>query len=78
MQPTIHWEGKAGYSQRPYPALHFKCIVGCIFNSVGLIITRESPCISVCLCHFFVILLGAINAIKFVFVFHIILVNLKK
>jgi hypothetical protein len=36
MQPTIHLERKA---------LRSKFIVGCIFNSVGLIITRESPCI---------------------------------
>jgi hypothetical protein len=28
-----------------YPALRSKYIVGYIFNSVGLIITRESPCI---------------------------------
>jgi hypothetical protein len=44
MQPTIHWEGKAGYLPRPNSALRSKCIVGCIFNSVGFIITRESPC----------------------------------
>jgi hypothetical protein len=45
MQPTIHLQSKAGYLPRPYAALRSKCIVGCIFNSVGLIITRESPCI---------------------------------
>jgi hypothetical protein len=45
MQPTIHLEGKAGYLPRLYPALRSKCIVGCILNSVGLIITRESLCI---------------------------------
>jgi hypothetical protein len=45
MQHTIHLERKAGYLPRPYPALRSKCIVGCIFNSVVLIITRESPCI---------------------------------
>jgi hypothetical protein len=28
----------------PYPGLLCKCIVGCIFNSVGLITTREIPC----------------------------------
>jgi hypothetical protein len=39
MQPTIHLEGKAGYLPRPYPALPSKCIVGCIFNSLGFIIT---------------------------------------
>jgi hypothetical protein len=44
MQPTIHLEGKTGFLPRPHPALCSKCIVGCIFNSVGLIITRESPC----------------------------------
>jgi hypothetical protein len=44
MQPTIHLEGKAGYLPCLHPALRSKCIVGCIFNSVGLIIIRESPC----------------------------------
>jgi hypothetical protein len=44
MQPTIHLEGEAGYLPCLYPALRSKCIVGCVFNSVGLIITRESPC----------------------------------
>jgi hypothetical protein len=43
MQPTIHLEGKAGYLTRPYPALPSKCIVGCIFNSIRLSITREYP-----------------------------------
>jgi hypothetical protein len=28
-----------------YPRKLCKCIVGCIFNSVGLIIAREIPCI---------------------------------
>jgi hypothetical protein len=42
MQPTIHLEGKTGYLPRIYPALRSKCIVGCIFNSVGSIITLES------------------------------------
>jgi hypothetical protein len=41
MQPKIHLEGKAGY----LPYIRCKFIVGCIFNSVELIITRESPCI---------------------------------
>jgi hypothetical protein len=45
MQPTIHLERKAGYLPRQNTDLRFKCIVGCIFNSVGLVITRESPCI---------------------------------
>jgi hypothetical protein len=43
MQPTIHLEG---YLMRPDPALPSICIVGCIFNSVRLIITREIPCIT--------------------------------
>jgi hypothetical protein len=37
---------KAGYLPRPNPALLSKCIVGCIFYSVGRIITSEIPCIS--------------------------------
>jgi hypothetical protein len=45
MQPTIHLERKAGCRRGKYPALRSKGIVGCIFNSVGPIITRESPCI---------------------------------
>jgi hypothetical protein len=44
MQPTIHLERKSGYGRGKYPALPSKCIVGCIFNSVGFIITCESPC----------------------------------
>jgi hypothetical protein len=43
MQPTIHLGRQAGYGRGKNPA--FKCIVGCIFNSVGRIITRETPCI---------------------------------
>jgi hypothetical protein len=43
MQPTIHLEGKAGYGRGKCPAVPSKCIVCCIFNSVGLIITREIP-----------------------------------
>jgi hypothetical protein len=35
MQPTTHLQGK-------YLGLPCKCIVGCIFNSVGLITTREN------------------------------------
>jgi hypothetical protein len=35
MQPTI----QAGYGGGQSPGLLCKCIVGCIFNSVGLIIT---------------------------------------
>jgi hypothetical protein len=41
MQPTIHLEPKAELGRGKYPALSSQCIVGCIFNSVGLIITRE-------------------------------------
>jgi hypothetical protein len=33
-----------GLVQNIYEAMHlWKCIVGCIFNSAGLIITREIP-----------------------------------
>jgi hypothetical protein len=39
MQPTIHLQNKPGYFQCRYPGLLCKCIVGCIFNSVALIIT---------------------------------------
>jgi hypothetical protein len=45
MQPTIHLEGKAEYS--PISSFTSKCIVGCIFNSAGFFITRESPCIMI-------------------------------
>jgi hypothetical protein len=45
MQPRIHLERKVGHLTRPYSDLRSKCIVGCIFNSVGLIITCESSCI---------------------------------
>jgi hypothetical protein len=38
MQPTIHLQSKAEYT-----GLQCKCIVGCIFNSVGLITTRKIP-----------------------------------
>jgi hypothetical protein len=43
MQPTIHLEGKAGF-YRVHIQLYVPnvCVVGCIFNSVGLIITRDS------------------------------------
>jgi hypothetical protein len=44
MQPIMHLERKAGYGRCKYPALPSKCMVGCIFNSVG-VITRESVCI---------------------------------
>jgi hypothetical protein len=46
MQPTIHLELKPEYGRGGKdPALPSKCIVGCVFNPVGLIITRESLCI---------------------------------
>jgi hypothetical protein len=41
MQPTIHLERNTGYGRSKYPVLPSQCIVGCIFNSVELIITRE-------------------------------------
>jgi hypothetical protein len=45
LQPRIHLQSKAVYGRGQYPGLQWKCIVGCIFKSVGLIITREIPCI---------------------------------
>jgi hypothetical protein len=45
MQPTIHLQSNAGYERGQYPDSLCKCIVGCIFNFMGLIITREIPCI---------------------------------
>jgi hypothetical protein len=45
MQPTIHLQSKPGYGREEFPGLLCKCIVGCIFNSVGLIITRKIPCV---------------------------------
>jgi hypothetical protein len=47
MQPTIHLEGQTGYGRGKYPAWPSQCIVGGIFNSVELIITREIPCIGI-------------------------------
>jgi hypothetical protein len=43
-QPTIRLERTAGYGRGKYPASPSKCIVGCIFNLIGLIIICESPC----------------------------------
>jgi hypothetical protein len=37
----------AGYGRSKDPALRSKCIVGCIFISVVLILTCESHCISI-------------------------------
>jgi hypothetical protein len=42
---TLHLERKTWYGRGKCPALHSKCIVGCIFNSDGCIITGEIPCI---------------------------------
>jgi hypothetical protein len=56
MQPTIHLENKAGYGRGKYPALPAKCIVGCIFNSVGLLITGEITCVSMILQQIFLII----------------------
>jgi hypothetical protein len=39
VQLTIYLQSKPGYCS----ALLCKCIVGCIFNSAGLIFTRELP-----------------------------------
>jgi hypothetical protein len=36
IQPIIHLRNKPGYRRGKYPGLLCKCIVGCIFNSVGL------------------------------------------
>jgi hypothetical protein len=44
MQPTIHLQSKPGFGRGKYPGLLCKCIVGCISNSVGFIITCEIPC----------------------------------
>jgi hypothetical protein len=41
MQPTIHLESKPGHGRGKYPGLLSKRIVGCIFKSVGFIITCE-------------------------------------
>jgi hypothetical protein len=46
MQPTIHFHSKPVYEREKYPGLLSKCIVGCIYNFVGLIITREISSIS--------------------------------
>jgi hypothetical protein len=45
MQPTIHLQSKPGYGRGEFPGLLCKCIMGCIFNSVGLIIIRKIPCV---------------------------------
>jgi hypothetical protein len=48
MQPTIHLEGKPKHLPRRNRTLRSKCIVGCIFNSFGLIIIRESQITNLC------------------------------
>jgi hypothetical protein len=45
MQPTIHLERNAGYGRGKNPALRSEMYCGLHFSSVGIIITRESPCI---------------------------------
>jgi hypothetical protein len=45
MQPTIHFRKKLDILISSIACFFRKCIVGCIFNSVGLIFTREIPCI---------------------------------
>jgi hypothetical protein len=40
MQPTIHFQKKRDILISVASSFR-KCIMGCIFNSVGLIITRE-------------------------------------
>jgi hypothetical protein len=49
MQPTIHLQNKPGNGRGQYTRKLRKCIVGCIFNCVGLIITREKLCICILL-----------------------------
>jgi hypothetical protein len=44
MQPIIRLHSNPRYGRGEYSNLLWKCIVGCIFNTVGLIITREIPC----------------------------------
>jgi hypothetical protein len=41
MQPTKHLESKPEYFPRSCPGLLSKCIVGCLFNAIGLIITYK-------------------------------------
>jgi hypothetical protein len=50
MQPAIHFRKKLDIS---IASFFRKCSVGCIFNSVGLIITRELPCRSSTVSHKF-------------------------
>jgi hypothetical protein len=66
MQPTIHLRNKPGYGRGKYPGLRCKCIVGCIFYSVGVIITREIPCINLVEC-------SVSSQILFVFFFFFLL-----
>jgi hypothetical protein len=50
MQPATHFRKKLDIS---IASFFRKCSVGCIFNSVGLIITRELPCRSSTVSHKF-------------------------
>jgi hypothetical protein len=52
MQPTPHFRKKLAIEIKISSFVR-KCIVGCIFNSVGLIITRLIPCINICMFLFF-------------------------
>jgi hypothetical protein len=55
MQPTIHCRKKMDIFLNFIANFFQKCSVGCIFNSVGLIITRELPCIFLLHDFFFVL-----------------------
>jgi hypothetical protein len=46
MQPTLHFRKKLAIEIK-ISSFFQKCIVGCICNSVGLIVTREIPSILV-------------------------------
>jgi hypothetical protein len=43
MQPTIHLQSEPGHDADKIQVLFSKCIVGCIFSFVWLIIIREIP-----------------------------------
>jgi hypothetical protein len=52
MQPTIHFIKKLAILMS-IASFFRKCSVGCIFNYVGLITTREIPCILLCTCKYY-------------------------
>jgi hypothetical protein len=52
MQLTPHFRKKLAIEIKISSFVR-KCIVGCIFNSVGLIITRLIPCINICVSFFY-------------------------